>query len=121
VLEFFTVQINNDNPRSATQVRPFHVGAFIAQLEAKGIKPTVSITEARPGFTIAMVTDPDGNRLSSCRTPARMSQPASDARFAAGVRLFNHRRARERAVVWASPRYPLVSARGTSTKRLPAA
>ena len=40
-----------------------------------------------------------------------MSLPASDARFAAGVRLFNHRRASERAVVWTWPRYPLVSAR----------
>ena len=43
-----------------------------------------------------------------------MSLPASDARFAAGVRLFNHRRASARAVVWAWPRYPLVSARGSS-------
>jgi hypothetical protein len=43
-----------------------------------------------------------------------MSLPASDARFVAGVRLFNHRRATERAVVWAWPRYPLVSARGSS-------
>jgi len=43
-----------------------------------------------------------------------MSQPASDARFAVGVRLFNRRRASERAVVWAWPRYPRVSARGSS-------
>jgi hypothetical protein len=34
----------------------------MAQLEAKG-KPTVAITEARPGVTIAMVTDPDGNTV----------------------------------------------------------
>jgi hypothetical protein len=43
-----------------------------------------------------------------------MSLPASDARFAAGVRLFNDRRASERAVVWTWPRNPLVSARGSS-------
>jgi catechol 2,3-dioxygenase-like lactoylglutathione lyase family enzyme len=39
------------------------IRGLMAQLEAKGIKPTVSITEARPGVTIAMVTDPDGNTV----------------------------------------------------------
>jgi catechol 2,3-dioxygenase-like lactoylglutathione lyase family enzyme len=39
------------------------IRGLMAQLEAKGIKPTVSITEARPGITIAMVTDPDGNTV----------------------------------------------------------
>ena len=39
------------------------IRGLIAQLEAKGIKPTVPITEARPGMTIAMVTDPDGNTV----------------------------------------------------------
>ena len=39
------------------------IRGLMAQLEAKGIKPTVGITEARPGVTIAMVTDPDGNTV----------------------------------------------------------
>jgi hypothetical protein len=51
------------------------IHGLMTQLEAKGIKPTLSITEARPGVTIAMVTDPTATRLSFCRTPAR-NEPA---------------------------------------------
>ncbi len=36
---------------------------LIAQLETKGIKPFMPITEIRPGVTIAMVSDPDGNTV----------------------------------------------------------
>ena len=36
---------------------------LVAGLEAKGIKPTVPVTEFRPGVTIAMVMDPDGNTV----------------------------------------------------------
>jgi len=39
------------------------IRGLITQLEAKGIRPTVPIREARPGVTIAMVTDPDGNTI----------------------------------------------------------
>jgi catechol 2,3-dioxygenase-like lactoylglutathione lyase family enzyme len=39
------------------------IRGLMARLEANGIKPTVPITEARPGITIAMVTDPDGNTV----------------------------------------------------------
>jgi catechol 2,3-dioxygenase-like lactoylglutathione lyase family enzyme len=39
------------------------IRGLVAQLEAKGIKPTVPVTEFRPGITIAMVTDPDGNTV----------------------------------------------------------
>jgi catechol 2,3-dioxygenase-like lactoylglutathione lyase family enzyme len=39
------------------------IRGLVAQLAAKGIKPTVPIREARPGVTIAMVTDPDGNTV----------------------------------------------------------
>lgn len=39
------------------------VRAVIGKLEAKGIRPTVPVTVARPGVTIAMVTDPDGNTV----------------------------------------------------------
>ena len=39
------------------------IRGLIAQLEAKGIRPTVPVTEFRPGVTIAMVTDPDGNTV----------------------------------------------------------
>ena len=35
----------------------------MAQLEAKGIKATVPVTDFRPGVTIAMVADPDGNTV----------------------------------------------------------
>ncbi len=39
------------------------IRSLMAQLEAKGIRATVPIREARPGVTIAMVTDPDGNTV----------------------------------------------------------
>ena len=39
------------------------IRGLIAGLEAKGIRPTVPVTEFRPGVTIAMVTDPDGNTV----------------------------------------------------------
>jgi glyoxylase I family protein len=39
------------------------IRALIAQLESKGVRPTVPVTEFRPGVTIAMVTDPDGNTV----------------------------------------------------------
>ena len=39
------------------------IRGLVAQLEAKGIRPTVPVTEFRPGVTIAMVTDPDGNTV----------------------------------------------------------
>jgi len=43
---------------------------LIAQLEAKGISPTVPVTEFRPGVTIAMVTDPDGNTVEFLQNSA---------------------------------------------------
>jgi catechol 2,3-dioxygenase-like lactoylglutathione lyase family enzyme len=39
------------------------IRGLMTELEAKGIRPTVPVTEARPGVTIAMVTDPDGNTV----------------------------------------------------------
>ena len=39
------------------------IRGLMTQLEAKGIHPTVPVTEFRPGVTIAMVTDPDGNTV----------------------------------------------------------
>jgi catechol 2,3-dioxygenase-like lactoylglutathione lyase family enzyme len=39
------------------------IRGLMSQLEAKGVKPTVPVTEFRPGVTIAMVTDPDGNTV----------------------------------------------------------
>ena len=39
------------------------IRGLMAQLEAKGIRATVPVTEFRPGVTIAMVTDPDGNTI----------------------------------------------------------
>ena len=39
------------------------IRGLISGLEAKGVKPTVPVTEFRPGVTIAMVTDPDGNTI----------------------------------------------------------
>ena len=39
------------------------IRALMTQLEAKGIRPTMPVTEFRPGVTIAMVTDPDGNTV----------------------------------------------------------
>ena len=39
------------------------IRGLMSQLEAKGVKATVPVTEFRPGVTIAMVTDPDGNTI----------------------------------------------------------
>lgn len=39
------------------------IRGLVSQIEAKGIKPTMPVTEFRPGVTIAMVTDPDGNTV----------------------------------------------------------
>jgi catechol 2,3-dioxygenase-like lactoylglutathione lyase family enzyme len=39
------------------------IRGLMAQLEAKGVRATVPVTEFRPGVTIAMVTDPDGNTV----------------------------------------------------------
>lgn len=39
------------------------IRGLVAQIEAKGIKPTMPVTEFRPGVTIAMVADPDGNTV----------------------------------------------------------
>lgn len=57
-----------EGPASGLGLRYFTISVpdirgLMAQLEAKGIRPTVSIREARPGVTIAMVTDPDGNTV----------------------------------------------------------
>ncbi len=46
------------------------IRGLVAQLEAKGIKPTVPVTEFRPGVTIAMVTDPDGNTIEFLQNSA---------------------------------------------------
>lgn len=39
------------------------IHALMARLEQKGIKPLMRVTEFRPGVTIAMVADPDGNTI----------------------------------------------------------
>ena len=39
------------------------IRGLVAQLESKGIRPSMPVTEFRPGVTIAMVTDPDGNTV----------------------------------------------------------
>jgi catechol 2,3-dioxygenase-like lactoylglutathione lyase family enzyme len=39
------------------------IRGLMSQLEAKGIKLTMPVTEFRPGVTISMVTDPDGNTV----------------------------------------------------------
>jgi catechol 2,3-dioxygenase-like lactoylglutathione lyase family enzyme len=44
------------------------IRGLVAQLEAKGVRPTVPVTEFRPGVTIAMVTDPDGNTVEFIQT-----------------------------------------------------
>ena len=46
------------------------IRGLMAQLEAKGIRATVPVTEFRPGVTIAMVTDPDGNTVEFIQTSA---------------------------------------------------
>jgi catechol 2,3-dioxygenase-like lactoylglutathione lyase family enzyme len=48
------------------------IRGLMSQLEAKGIRATVPVTEFRPGVTIAMVTDPDGNTVEFLQnTPAK--------------------------------------------------
>jgi catechol 2,3-dioxygenase-like lactoylglutathione lyase family enzyme len=39
------------------------IRGLIAELESKGIKAFMPVTEIRPGVTIAMVSDPDGNTV----------------------------------------------------------
>jgi catechol 2,3-dioxygenase-like lactoylglutathione lyase family enzyme len=39
------------------------IRGLVSKLESKGIRPSVPVTEFRPGVTIAMVTDPDGNTV----------------------------------------------------------
>jgi catechol 2,3-dioxygenase-like lactoylglutathione lyase family enzyme len=54
------------------------IQSLMAQLEAKGIRATVPIREARPGVTIAMVTDPDSNTLGcqlGCRSRFLITKP----------------------------------------------
>jgi len=46
------------------------IRGLMAQLEAKVIRATVPVTEFRPGVTIAMVTDPDGNTVEFIQTSA---------------------------------------------------
>ena len=46
------------------------IRALMTQLEAKGIRPTMPVTEFRPGVTIAMVTDPDGNTVEFLQNTA---------------------------------------------------
>jgi glyoxylase I family protein len=46
------------------------IRGLMAQLEAKGIRATVPVTEFRPGVTIAMVTDPDGNTIEFLQNTA---------------------------------------------------
>ena len=46
------------------------IRGLMAQLEAKGIRTTVPVTEFRPGVTIAMVTDPDGNTIEFLQNTA---------------------------------------------------
>lgn len=46
------------------------IRGLMTQLEAKGIRATVPVTEFRPGVTIAMVTDPDGNTIEFLQNSA---------------------------------------------------
>ena len=46
------------------------IRGLMSQLETKGIRPTVPVTEFRPGVTIAMVTDPDGNTVEFLQNTA---------------------------------------------------
>ena len=62
-------------PRGGLGMRYFTISVpdirgLMAQLEAKGIKATVPVTEFRPGVTIAMVTDPDGNTVEFLQNTA---------------------------------------------------
>jgi catechol 2,3-dioxygenase-like lactoylglutathione lyase family enzyme len=44
------------------------IRALTKDLEAKGVRLTVPVTEFRPGVTIAMVADPDGNTVEFLQT-----------------------------------------------------
>jgi len=46
------------------------IRGLMSQLEAQGIKATVPVTDFRPGVTIAMVTDPDGNTVEFLQNSA---------------------------------------------------
>ena len=46
------------------------IRGLMSQLEAKGIKATMPVTEFRPGVTISMVTDPDGNTVEFLQNTA---------------------------------------------------
>lgn len=46
------------------------IRGLMTQLEAKGIRATMPVTEFRPGVTIAMVTDPDGNTVEFLQNSA---------------------------------------------------
>src|SRR5260221_14296661 len=46
------------------------IRALMSQLKAKGIRLTMPVTEFRPGVTISMVTDPDGNTVEFIQTSA---------------------------------------------------
>ena len=55
-------------PMGALGLRYFTISVpdihnLVAQLEQKGIRPMMRVTEFRPGITIAMVNDPDGNTV----------------------------------------------------------
>jgi catechol 2,3-dioxygenase-like lactoylglutathione lyase family enzyme len=46
------------------------IRALMTQLESKGVRASVPVTEFRPGVTIAMVTDPDGNTIEFLQNTA---------------------------------------------------
>ena len=46
------------------------IRGLMTQLEAKGIRAAMPVTEFRPGVTIAMVTDPDGNTIEFLQNSA---------------------------------------------------
>jgi catechol 2,3-dioxygenase-like lactoylglutathione lyase family enzyme len=46
------------------------IRGLMKQLEAKGIRATVPVTDFRPGVTIAMVADPDGNTIEFLQNSA---------------------------------------------------
>lgn len=55
-------------PMGALGLRYFTISVpdihtLMARLDAKGLKPFMKVTEFRPGVTIAMIADPDGNTV----------------------------------------------------------
>jgi glyoxylase I family protein len=46
------------------------IRGLMSQIEAKGIRLTMPVTEFRPGVTISMVTDPDGNTVEFLQNTA---------------------------------------------------